>query len=168
MKLWPKAIPPSDIKFKSLRATFGTVACEVAGGTDFAKVALGHASQKTTEKHYIAARAARLHEMASRVRYGVPPPTPEDAADDTVSETIREDELDAASDGATPPATYPALTDEAARKEEAGTPRNFPRRSGLFSGGVYGTRNRWDAVAQPADGARLSSSKPCGSAGYEC
>jgi integrase len=90
MKLWPKPIAPTDIKFKSLRATFGTVACEVAGGTDYAKVALGHASQKTTEKHYIAARAARLHEMASRVLYGVPPPPPNDAEDSTAATAGKE------------------------------------------------------------------------------
>ena len=42
MRLWPKAIPPKNICFRTMRATFGTVACEVAGGTDFAKVLLGH------------------------------------------------------------------------------------------------------------------------------
>ena len=45
MRLWPKPMPPQAISFKTLRAIFGTVACEVAGGTDFAKVVLGHASQ---------------------------------------------------------------------------------------------------------------------------
>jgi len=32
MRRWPKPVPLKNICFKTLRATFGTVACEVAGG----------------------------------------------------------------------------------------------------------------------------------------
>ena len=154
MRLWAKPIPPKNICFKTLRATFGTVACEVAGGTDFAKVVLGHASQKTTEKHYIAARAARLHDLASKVSFGVKPPTATDAileqgGDEGGAQAgvapVRA-ELGSGIGGVGAPATYPALTRSSPEKNSAGIPSGFTAEIPAdFAGGVYGTRIRTES-----------------------
>jgi hypothetical protein len=45
-----------------------------------------------------------------------------------------------------------------------GTPQRKTQPRGWVESGGAGNRTHWDAVAQPADGARLSSPKPCGSA----
>ncbi len=164
MRLWPKAIAPRSICFKTLRATFGTVACEVAGGTDFAKAVLGHASQKTTEKHYIASRAARLHDVASKVSFGVKPPASteedmeeRDVGDDRYGIDGNTTAAPAGGQGADgghsfrSPATYPALTRGSAETISAGTPIGFSEGiPAVIDGGVYGTRTRGLRRDRPA------------------
>jgi integrase len=169
MKLWPTG-QVRYIRFHDLRHTYGSVLLMFGANLVSVQRLLGHSDPRITERRYghllpdfMSAEVNRLRfgldQLAPRLAPALPPASgegePSEAGPVTNSPTVA---------GASKPFGAPVVRNEGEEKEEAGA-LEFSRGDPASSdGGVYGTRNRWDAEAQAADGARLSSPKLCGSA----
>jgi integrase len=73
--LWPKPILPYR-RFHDLRSTYGTHAYERTGDVRYVQATLGHSTPALTESRYSAMRDRRMLDLADKLSFGVPPPTP--------------------------------------------------------------------------------------------
>jgi integrase len=124
--LWPKG-KVREIRFHDMRHTYASVLLMLGANLVSVQKLLGHSDPKITERRYGHLLPDFMSAEVTRLKFGLSGLVPTGSERQALA-------------GLRSPGVAPELQSATPPREEAGTPRIPPSDSGLFAGGVYGTR----------------------------